>query len=250
MNNASKPILDVKNLSITIKKSFLGRKARTLIKEANFHVNKNEIVIIQGPNASGKSSLLNAITGQSPKQLHIEGEIIYNQVSMNNSVYSSMYSTISYTNQNPTFKSYNVKDYINTNLDNYKYKRNVNDTKKEEMFNKFDKKNLWIENKLSKRSGGEKRILSLISAFLREKADLFILDEPLNDLDFETALKVNNHLQELKKTSAVLIISHCRMNLDVDRAYQIYKRDDGGSMAEVVKPSRCSSFEQQSCHSK
>jgi ATP-binding cassette subfamily F protein uup len=64
---------------------------------------------------------------------------------------------------------------------------------------------------VDKLSGGEKGRLLLARLFLRE-GNLLILDEPTNDLDFET-LSV---LEELIETfpGAVLVVSHDRAFLE------------------------------------
>lgn len=251
MSNQNNVILKVKDLDISIKERIFSKNESKLINTSDFSIHKNEIVLIQGPNGSGKSSILKAITAQYSNNFKVNLNIEYcNNLLELPTDYRTMYKTIGFTEQNPDYRANNAVEYVRNRIDNYLYKHEISDEDIIDMFKKFDKEYLVYKKRLSKFSGGEKRILSLVSTFMRTKADLFILDEPLNDLDFETAKKVNEHLQFLKKTSGILIISHCRMHLDADRAYLIKKNEMGGYLEELnVIPKNCSLDDYQVCHS-
>ena len=60
-------------------------------------------------------------------------------------------------------------------------------------------------------SGGEKRLLYLLS-ILAENPNFLILDEPTNDLDIYTQMKLENFLEEY--TGCLLVVSHDRHLLD------------------------------------
>ena len=77
---------------------------------------------------------------------------------------------------------------------------------------------------------------------------MFILDEPLNELDFETAKKVSDYLKKLKQTCGILIISHCRMHLDINRGYIIRKGESGGYLEELTNPPVNCAASEFTCH--
>ena len=58
-------------------------------------------------------------------------------------------------------------------------------------------------------------MLSIISAVaVREDAKLFIIDEPLNNLDFKNARKVSNLITRIHRENpdaAILMVTHCRI---------------------------------------
>lgn len=56
-------------------------------------------------------------------------------------------------------------------------------------------------------SGGERKRISFVRAASR-KGDVYIFDEPTNDLDNENVNKVLATLRKLKKNHIVIIISH------------------------------------------
>ena len=64
-------------------------------------------------------------------------------------------------------------------------------------------------------SGGEQRLLSVLSVIAtRPHAELLIIDEPLNNLDFVNARNISNLLNRIKRENpkmAILMISHCRI---------------------------------------
>jgi ABC-type multidrug transport system ATPase subunit len=249
MSDIENEILRVDGLNISTKSNIFSQNKTPLIINSNFLIHKHEIVLIQGPNGSGKSSILKAITALQSRTFIVNANRKYkSKVLKEENDFWEMYKTIAYTEQKPDYGAKMAIEYVRISLDNYEYKKEVTDEDIIKMFNMFDKGYL-LNYRISKFSGGEKRILSLISAFMRKKADLFILDEPLNDLDFETAKKVNKHLQILKETSGVLIISHCRMHLDADRAYLIKKTSDGGYLHELlITPKNCSIEDYEECH--
>jgi ATP-binding cassette subfamily F protein uup len=72
-------------------------------------------------------------------------------------------------------------------------------------------------------SGGEKNRLQL-ALFMKEACDLWVFDEPTNDLDIETIEVLEKMLTDYQ--SAVIIISHDRAFLDniVNKSWVINKR--------------------------
>ena len=59
-------------------------------------------------------------------------------------------------------------------------------------------------------SGGEGKLIQLITRILKlPKADIFILDEPLNHLSFENSRKFNDvMIEEIRKKKKVLTCNH------------------------------------------
>ena len=98
------------------------------------------------------------------------------------------------------------------------------------------------DRKLKVCSGGEKRMVSILRAFSRYNSDLYILDEPINNLDAKHARILNNYIKELKEQGkAILIITHCRMFQNVDRSYAIMKKG-------IYELNGENSYKPQSCY--
>jgi len=93
-----------------------------------------------------------------------------------------------------------------------------------------------IRRPISTLSGGEKNRLQL-AMFMKQTADLWIFDEPTNDLDIETIEILEDQLRGYK--NSVLIISHDRSFLDniVDTSWLIHDRKVevfGGGYTDVA----------------
>ena len=100
---------------------------------------KNEIVHIQGPNGSGKTTILKSIIGQSDRQISDDGQIFYRSKLINGKKdYVNMYKTISYTDQKNGFFEFNAMDYVKNRLQNYE---ETNEEKIMNLFDLFGKKN-------------------------------------------------------------------------------------------------------------
>lgn len=71
------------------------------------------------------------------------------------------------------------------------------------------------KSKPAKFSGGEQRLLSVLSVVAtRPKAKLFLIDEPLNNLDFVNAQNISNILNRVILSNpkmGLIMISHCRI---------------------------------------
>ncbi len=57
-------------------------------------------------------------------------------------------------------------------------------------------------------SGGQWQKIALSRAFMREKADILILDEPTAAMDAEAEVQIFHHLSQLTPTQMVILISH------------------------------------------
>ena len=71
-------------------------------------------------------------------------------------------------------------------------------------------------------------MVQILSALARKESSLFLLDEPINNLDSEHARILNNYLIDLVSVPnshgikpSVLIITHCHMFQKVDRVYRL-----------------------------
>ena len=65
----SKPMLELRNVSISVGDT-------SILRDINLTVHSGEVHVLLGPNGSGKSSILAAIMGLSPFEV-IRGEILY-----------------------------------------------------------------------------------------------------------------------------------------------------------------------------
>lgn len=84
---------------------------------------------------------------------------------------------------------------------------------KKELSENFDNNSLAL-------SGGEQKRICLARA-LKEDKQIYILDEPTNDLDKAIVENLLSYLQTLKKGHIIVIVSHDKRIIDI--ADKIYK---------------------------
>lgn len=239
------PILKIKNMNI----SFQQKNGKKIIVEnGEFEVNAGEFVLILGENGAGKSSIFRSIVRDSNKSgderdMYFRGELV------SDLKLQKFRQSIGFASQEDDPESFFgkrvwdcVKDYVvaSNQFDSKKKMAEAIDS----VYNalRCDKyaDGEFKNRKLSKCSGGEKRMASLLRALSRTESDLFILDEPINNLDAYHARLLNNYLAALKKREnppGILVITHCHMFQCVDRVYKLSK----GQLIEIkdYKPKSC-----------
>lgn len=213
-------ILTVKDLSIQI-------KDRTLLKNASFSINRGEAVLLSGANGIGKSTLLKSILQLDMDGKTVDGEIIItgfgNTLAMNSSEIQKVRSCVAYVQQRDEYAemgNVQVRDIISesgeANSGKTLSSSEVNDLIDEWIPRRDDNSRIFdAKSKPAKFSGGEQRLLSVLSVIAtRRNAELMIVDEPLNNLDFMNARHISNLLNRVIKENpnmALLMISHCRI---------------------------------------
>jgi multiple sugar transport system ATP-binding protein len=176
--------LELKNIS----KSF-GNV--TVLKNINLKINKGEFFVLLGPTGSGKSTLLRIIAGLEEPDT---GEIVLNGKVINELDPSKR-------NIAMVFQNYALYPHM-TAFNNIAFPlrmRGVNKTVINEKINEIAKL-LNITHLLNKYpyqlSGGEQQRVALARALVRNP-EIFLLDEPLSNLDAKLRVKLRFELRKL-----------------------------------------------------
>ena len=69
-------------------------------------------------------------------------------------------------------------------------------------------------NLLDQLSGGEKKRISFVRAVSR-RGDVYIFDEPTNDLDTKNVQTVLQMMQKVKKNDIVIVVSHDKRVIEI-----------------------------------
>ncbi len=213
-------ILKVTDLSIHIEK-------KSLMESISFDISEGEVVLLSGANGIGKSTLLKSILRLETDGKDIKGKIevrdFGNIFELSSSNLQKYRSSIAYVQQRDDYAemgTVRVGDIISEceeahtgEMLSFSEVNNLIDEwipRKEDNSRVFDAK-----SKPARFSGGEQRLLSVLSVIAtRPKADLLIIDEPLNNLDFVNARNISNMINKVLKENpkmGVLMISHCRI---------------------------------------
>ncbi len=174
------------------------------LKNVNLEFNKGELSVISGKSGSGKSTIVNLLCGLCEKE---SGEVL-----VNNAMVSSMYkftNHMSVTLQNPYIFNRSVKlnvlyPYGDANS---KLKEIIKNLNMEKLFSRNFEKDKIQQNFENMLSGGEKRRINLARGVLKQ-AQVYIFDEPTNDLDKNNAEAIIKSIENLKRDAIVIVVSH------------------------------------------
>lgn len=217
MNN--KKVLEIKNLT-------LEYKSKKVLEDVSFDLYEGEIVLLSGANGSGKSSILLSIIGNRKIFKNIKGNIIYDSTDLLKEKDIQFFRrVVGYVKQSDDFFEKTCIKEVLSSINLFDgYKMSVNEVK--DMFIEYGFENYINENPANL-SGGQKRLLSILTALVRAKGSkLLLIDEPINNLDFNTACRVSNMITKIHKLNphlSMLIVTHCHIFPMVDRVIKIEK---------------------------
>ncbi len=223
-------LLSVKDLSIQIKQ-------RSIVTNASFSIDEGDAVLLSSSNGIGKSTLLNSIMGlQSPDETiigKIDCDGFGNILSLSRNAIQKNRSTIAYVQQRDAYAemgSVQVRDIISESGKAFGKSQmtcgEVNDLIDEWIPRRKDNSRVFdAKAKPARFSGGEARLLSILSVIAtRSKAKLFLIDEPLNNLDFTNAKNISNMINKVVRENpkmGLLMISHCRILPFINRELKL-----------------------------
>lgn len=199
--------LDFPIEKITVKNlKFEEESFSKIYKDIDFY--KGKINVVSGSSGSGKTTLMNCLLGLKE---YSSGEIIINdQVKVDSLFYDSDKISISFQGENLFDRSV---------VENIMYPKNELNERATQLIKLFELENIinreqhdkTIKNALS---GGEKKRITFIRC-LQKDADVYILDEPTNELDESNVKKIIEQLELLKTKAIVIIISHDKKILSI-----------------------------------
>ena len=181
---------------------------KKVLDNINLEFNKCGLYLIHGESGTGKSTLFRIINGlEKPDEGFVE-------IASNES--------ISYcSSDNQLIEHIKVKDMLGI-LSNDKNEIN-------NLLEIFEIKSLK-RKKINKLSSGERERLQIVLTLLKDTNVIF-LDEPTENLDNKTTIKVLNYLKELSKEKIIVLISHDIKNV-IEYADQIYLLENASLIEE------------------
>ena len=195
---------------ITLKDVCVVNDDDTIIKNINYSIEKGKLTVITGESGGGKTTSLRALTGIAER---ISGDIIINDEYKVNSMYSFI-DRMSIVMQSPYILNRNVKENVY-----YPEIQATNDSKQIvenlHMGSIINKKfNEDCEGDLEQKlSGGEKKRICILRGLIQDK-QVYIFDEPTNELDAENTRAVLKEINKLKKKVIVMVVTHDKRMID------------------------------------
>lgn len=183
---------------VEITDASFGYTQEKLLEDINILITKSDKIALMGPNGAGKSTLLKIISGDlelssgNRKALDDFKVITFDQKRESLDENKTPFEIVG-DGQDFVHLSDGSTKHVMSYLESFLFAREQ------------------VNRPISTMSGGEKNRLQL-AMFMKQSADLWIFDEPTNDLDIETIELLERELSDYK--AGVIIVGHDRAFLD------------------------------------
>lgn len=180
-------------------------EGKTILHNVSIDANAGEVLGVLGPNGAGKTSLLKMISGQiaSQKMIHWQNKAIEDYSA------TARAKQIAVVNQfNNSVFALNLKQIVNMGLlPHQSLLSKMTEKDKQDICNAIDLVELTEKSQqgFHTLSGGEQQ-RGLIARALVQKAQLLVLDEPINHLDIYYQHQILQLLKQLASTHNLCIV--------------------------------------------
>lgn len=186
----------INNISITHKYT-----NRTILENLNLIVNQTDKVAIIGEEGNGKSTLIKIMAGLDLDYVDVKGHIEFaGRIGYLPQTFDEQWF-------DSTVEEFLIKDSPMSEID---YERFNSFNEVELLMKKFNL-TIHLDQFIRNLSGGEKIKIQIIKLVM-EQPDIYLLDEPTNDLDLETIEWLERFIKENDKP--VVYISHDEVLLE------------------------------------
>ena len=221
--------VEFKNVSF-----FYDNATDPIIKSIDFRIEKGECIAILGENGTGKSTLLNLISGLLKPS---SGSVLLDNIEQE--IYSNKYwiKKISYIQQNIFLLNESIKKNITLEREDLFNKKKFDEIKQilslDRAFNKFSSK---LETVVGDDglflSGGQKQLISIARA-LYKNSEIILFDEADSFLDSYYTLNLKDLFLKLKNRVTIVVVTHdtSLLNESFDRVFKI----DNHKVSQIIK---------------
>ncbi|KAF3981097.1 MAG: cytochrome c biogenesis heme-transporting ATPase CcmA [Methylococcales symbiont of Hymedesmia sp. n. MRB-2018] len=204
MELITEKMLEVKNLSCI-------RDDRVLFKGLNFCIRNGQVLLLEGKNGSGKTSLLRIICGF---RVQDEGELRWCNTALKDSEYFAQMAYVGHLD--------GVKKEL-TVIENLKMSLALSQAGRYSITQALKKVKLaaYDNSLVQSLSAGQKRRLSLARLLITKKS-LWVLDEPFTSIDKEGIKLIESLMHEhIAQGGMIILTSHHDLNLTETKVQKI-----------------------------
>ena len=175
-----------------------------VLKDLTFSIKDNEFVVLIGASGSGKTTILNLIAGLEDIT---SGEMFIDDVLSNDIDPKDRDLAMIFQNY-ALYPHMSVYDNIAFSLRNKKFKENEINKRILEVSKKLNIEELLFRKPMQL-SGGQKQRVAIGRAIAR-KPKIFLMDEPLSNLDCSLRIKMREELKQLynELNSTIVYVTH------------------------------------------
>jgi ABC-type multidrug transport system fused ATPase/permease subunit len=211
--------IEFKNVSF-----FYDNATDPIIKSIDFRIEKGECIAILGENGTGKSTLLNLISGLLKPS---SGSVLLDNIEQE--IYSNKYwiKKISYIQQNIFLLNESIKKNITLEREDLFNEKKFDEIKQilslDRAFSKFSSK---LETVVGDDglflSGGQKQLISIARA-LYKNSEIILFDEADSFLDSYYTLNLKDLFLKLKNRVTIVVVTHdtSLLNESFDKVFKI-----------------------------
>jgi ABC-type bacteriocin/lantibiotic exporter with double-glycine peptidase domain len=207
-NTHADPIIFKKCIEFKNVDFFFKNINKKILNNVNLVINKGDCIAIKGLNGSGKTTILNLISGLIKES---SGSILIDDIYKIYENKTAWCKNISYVQQNVFLLNTSIKN--NIILD----ERNFDEKKFEKITSLLDL-NLFFSNLTNGinstvgsdgtlLSGGQKQIISIARALYKD-SDVIIFDEPNSALDEKKSGKLSEIIKILNTNKTIIVVTH------------------------------------------
>lgn len=204
-DNYNKPIE-----KITLQNVCVKNDDDTYIDNLSYTIEKGKLTVITGESGGGKTTSIRALIGLCERE---SGDIIINDEYKAYSMYYFI-DRFSVVMQSPFIFNRDVRDNIYyPEVKSSPYLRQaITDLNMDKIISKEYDEDSEQEMDL-KLSGGEKKRICVLRGLIQEK-EVYVFDEPTNELDAMNTNVVLDYINKLKKNAIVVVVTHDKRMID------------------------------------
>ncbi|RLC25552.1 MAG: ABC transporter ATP-binding protein [Deltaproteobacteria bacterium] len=187
--------------------NFSYKKNKPVLTNISFRLNEGHSIGIVGQTGSGKSSIINLITGFYPPD---DGNILINNINQTSVNIKDIRNRTALVMQDPLLFSGSVRENIKPsglNLDALRLEKALHDANCHFLFERFSGLDTMIKEGGRPLSSGQKQLVCIARAFAFNP-DLIIFDEATSYMDSQSEQKVHDAMKKLMKGRLSIIIAH------------------------------------------
>lgn len=180
-----------------------------VLKGATLKIEPSTIVVLQGRNGCGKTTLINIIANRINKD---NGEFYFESERIDFNSFRYKQKVAFYLGSDTLIENLNIVEYLNFVASLYLLPKDNFEDKLKKLLELFELPKKGLIRNFSK---GMKTKAALCATFLPD-ADYLVLDEPFENVDKETILSLQNYFLCLaQQNKGLLITSHLSFDIKI-----------------------------------